>query len=137
MKLASLPEFCSVNDFIIMNTWLEKLQVHLATWKRPIICTDIKSNTGKAIGFIHGVLWLHSSQELFYAWNVFQMTSKDPSLTKKYLALAQEELVIVKGGRGMQANCFMLSCLWVAEGHYSPRAKEKQLIASSSVCLFR
>ena len=58
------------------------------------------------------------------------MTSKDPSLTKKYLALAQEELVIVKGGRGMQSNCFMLSCLWVAEGLGC-----KQLVASSSVSL--
>ena len=28
-------EFCAINNFIIMNTWFEKRQVHLATWKNP------------------------------------------------------------------------------------------------------
>ena len=30
-----LLEFCAVNDLTIMNTWFEKPQVHLATWKHP------------------------------------------------------------------------------------------------------
>ena len=28
-------EFCALNDFTIMNTWFEKPQVHLVTWKHP------------------------------------------------------------------------------------------------------
>ena len=32
---ARLLEFCGVNDLTIMNTWFEKPQVHLATWKHP------------------------------------------------------------------------------------------------------
>ena len=28
-------EFCAINNFTIMNTWFEKRQVHLATWKHP------------------------------------------------------------------------------------------------------
>ena len=30
-----LLEFCAVNGLTIMNTWFEKPQVHLATWKHP------------------------------------------------------------------------------------------------------
>ena len=32
---ARLLEFCAVNDLTIMNTWFEKPQVYLATWKHP------------------------------------------------------------------------------------------------------
>ena len=32
---ARFLEFCAVNDLTIMNTWFEKPQVHLATWKHP------------------------------------------------------------------------------------------------------
>ena len=28
-------EFCAVNSLTIMNTWFEKPQVHVATWKHP------------------------------------------------------------------------------------------------------
>ena len=28
-------EFCALNQFTIMNTWFEKKQHHLATWKHP------------------------------------------------------------------------------------------------------
>ena len=30
-------EFCAINNFIFMNTGIEKRQVHLATWKHPAI----------------------------------------------------------------------------------------------------
>ena len=30
-----LLEFCAVNNLTIMNTWFEKKEVHLATWKHP------------------------------------------------------------------------------------------------------
>ena len=31
----SLLEFCAANSLTIMNTWIEKKQVHLETWKHP------------------------------------------------------------------------------------------------------
>jgi len=78
------------------------------------------------------VVVIYPVQELFYAWNVFQMTSKNPSLTKKYLALAQEEMPAVKGIKGMLVNLFLVSKFFVVylvtltQSYSTQRAKESQ-----------
>lgn len=87
---------------------------------------------------------IYPVQELFYAWNVFQMTSKNPSLTKKYLVLAREEMPAVKGIKGMLVNLFLVSQFFfvylvrLAQSYTTQRAKEiNEPIVSSFVCHFR
>ena len=43
---------------------------------------------------------LSSAKELFYAWNVFQMTSKNETLSKQHLRLVQNELAVLERSRG-------------------------------------
>ena len=65
-------EFCALNNFTIMNTWLAKKFIHLATWKHPatremhmidyicsharISCTDVQVMRGVTYWSDHHIM---------------------------------------------------------------------------------